>query len=104
MCGLASWALMESLQNFGYEDACVIWGNFIHESEPPAWHCWVEFKGMIIDITSTQFEGRKKVTLIKRCAPRYRCLRIVHSRDYFNGWGNSRTVTEEKLNHLVICP
>lgn len=63
-CAIASYTLWKALKVLGYEKA-----NLVCVSTIDYGHCWVEYRGYVIDITATQFAGPEIAVFQRRKAP-----------------------------------
>jgi hypothetical protein len=95
-CGLASEALEESI-----DEAEMTCGNF-HTDRGWEGHCWVEWRGCVLDVTADQFNchcSRIKMKPIVFCHKSK--LKNIYSEDEFLLRGKS-TVVGERLNVPII--
>ncbi len=78
-CGIASYFLVMMGRKFGYNLTLVEGVAFeyvddeetIEDLRDQTNHCWVEYKGMIIDLTATQFALVKKVHIVGAADEKY---------------------------------
>ena len=63
-CAIASNALWQTLRLLGYDKA-----NLVCVSTIDYGHCWVEYRGSVIDITASQFAGPEIAIFKRREAP-----------------------------------
>jgi len=95
MCGIASFTLEELLRRRGFK-AKIIVGLYTG-----CYHCWVEWRGWIIDITATQYGIKEGVHIVNSGDGSYEFISSVHDDYDWDGWAFSQAPTTDLANRIL---
>jgi len=108
MCAVASDTLQKELRKSG------IYAKFIEgkwfDDKDDEWgsaHCWLEWKGYVIDITATQFDIIRKVILTKNTGNSFYYGKgkgkEMSSRSNLRGWPKEQKPSRKLYKKIMVC-
>jgi len=101
MCAIASFCIHKLLQFKGIDSEFVFGKYHGEESRWGSDHCWLEWRGYVIDVTATQFEHVPKVIVRRDNENRWCVKRVLDDTYKWRGWDRAQVPCDKTVEVII---